>query len=457
MSNSDTDNILPDFVWATEARPMVRLGDTAYALSTMRHPSPRFDTDGDHYGKPGRVIQFDHPDRIMPIRVKFEDGDELWLSSWSLTPVLPEPEPEKYKPVKGDRIRVVEANDGATPRFKAWAVGQTGTVDWCSPTASSVYVLLDGRPPFPTPNNLDNKFSVKTVQPETAESTPEPEPEAEYKPAIGDKVRVLEVLGWANSDYSAWAIGKEGIVYEFVDAGIRVKFDQACPYVDTPDGAYLATKVEPLTDEPYEPKVGDKVRVLDVMPAAYPEYKAYMVGRVGTVLELTADGPRLTFPEPVPPTIGSGQFSNLVAKVALVEPTPETDTEPTVEPDWTDLMFTLRNTLDEWAETKEWCSEYEQAIDRLFGWTSERNRQVDYDVDVTLTKNIDITDLADGGSVFGDDSANLESEHFILIGTVTLFVSGDPDDGPDRDDVEAALDNRGLTYDSFDITNYEQN
>ena len=116
--------------------------------------------------------------------------------------------------------------------------------------------------------------------------------------------------------------------------------------------------------------------------------------------------------------------------------------------------------MDEHANDPEsgdaWCSEYEDALDTLFGWTSDRSRTVEYEVTVRLTREVEANEIVNADSAFGGyhDDAEVDDDWVTVYGTVRINVEGDSD-GPDRDEVENVLDNHGYKYDSFDITSHE--
>lgn len=131
------------------------------------------------------------------------------------------------------------------------------------------------------------------------------------------------------------------------------------------------------------------------------------------------------------------------------------------EPDWAVLISNLRETMDEHANDPEsgdkWCSEYEEVLQNLFGWSSERNHRVAYEVKVRLSRTVDADDVVNASAVFsgyGDD-ADIEPDSISIDGIVRVNVDGSAEDGPERDEVEESLDAAGYQYDSFDILDHE--
>jgi hypothetical protein len=139
----------------------------------------------------------------------------------------------------------------------------------------------------------------------------------------------------------------------------------------------------------------------------------------------------------------------------------ETAVEEKPEPDWGHLIRLLREVMDEHANDPDsgdkWCSEYEDTLDKLFDWTSDRVSRSTFEVKVRLRHTVSADDVVNSDATFGGyyEDADVDDDDITIEGVVRVNVEGDSEDGPDRDEVESVLDDRGFKYDSFEILDHE--
>jgi hypothetical protein len=214
-----------------------------------------------------------------------------------------------------------------------------------------------------------------------------------------------------------------------------------------------------------EVKVGDKVKVLDVLDGATQEYRNRMVGEVLTVL--TAGPLGIEDRETCTVTLPSGfrmegHDSGAIHKWEVVEraeipvttgnPEPVDETAAVIP--WSQVIANWQVALNEYACDREWCDEYEQVVRRLFGWEPER--EVNLDVNVRLTRERWLSDSVDLEKVFGGDADDIEivDARQDFEADVVITVSGYRGRTPDTDKVKNELDECDYEYDEFEVTNY---
>ncbi len=316
-----------------------------------------------------------------------------------------------------------------------------------------------------------NTFYAKTWTKAPAAAGPEYVPayaddDEGWNPNVPDEAKVWV---WNDSSVVAGSVNPRGFDVRTVARGEKDSDGEILLVSATEDGVHLGSygRKWRLPEENARPMVkkGDRVKVLGCLNGAADYYVKALMGKVLTVSRDSRHEGDSPISVHLPDGLKVDGFTTgVISEWALIGqvdpgyvPAPA-GADGTVN--WGEVIRQWREALHEYACEREWCSEFEETVLRLFGWVEERG--ADYDVTIQLTKEKWLSDLASNicYQVFdGDreeDNWNLDDERIDIKATITVSISCQGTNGPTEDEVREYLEEQDFEYDEVHIIEYER-